>query len=115
MTLARASTRRRTTRSGSRRSRGSRARLSNLLTEHGFKDIAHARHLSNRVEPEVVEGKPTVTMPHLEVGERYILYTTGTDAAPVVQACSRYAAGDSLVTERTALGRPMQTYPAPRR
>lgn len=53
--------------------------------------------------------------PHLEVGERYILYTTGTDAAPVVQACSRYAAGDSLVTERTALGRPMQTYPAPRR
>lgn len=51
--------------------------------------------------------------PHLEVGQRYILYTSGTDAAPVVASCARYAAGPSLAAERTALGTPTQTYPAP--
>lgn len=50
--------------------------------------------------------------PHLEVGQRYILYTSGPANAPRVESCARYAAGDSLATERAALGAPRQTYPA---
>ncbi|MBK7152447.1 MAG: hypothetical protein IPH72_11935 [Sandaracinaceae bacterium] len=53
----------------------------------------------------------TMCPPHLEVGERYILYTAGSDAAPRVEACTRFAGGESLETERRALGTPTQTYP----
>jgi hypothetical protein len=53
----------------------------------------------------------TMCPPHLEVGQRYILYTAGSNAAPRVEACSRFAAGESLETERRALGTPTQTYP----
>lgn len=54
----------------------------------------------------------TMCPPHLEVGQRYIVYTSGTNAAPQVQACARYAGGEGLAAERTALGTPTQTYPA---
>jgi hypothetical protein len=50
--------------------------------------------------------------PHLEVGQRYIIYTSGPANAPRVESCARYAAGESLATERTALGAPTQTYAA---
>jgi len=53
----------------------------------------------------------TMCPPHLEVGQRYILYTAGSDAAPRVEACTRFAGGESLETERRALGTPTQTYP----
>lgn len=61
-----------------------------------------------------VQARVGVVMcpPHLEVGQRYIVYTSGTNAAPRIQACARYAAGDGLAAERTALGAPTQTYPA---
>jgi hypothetical protein len=52
----------------------------------------------------------TMCPPHLEVGQRYILYTAGSNAAPRVEACTRFAAGESLETERRALGTPTQTY-----
>lgn len=53
----------------------------------------------------------TMCPPHLEVGQRYILYTSGSNAAPRVEACTRYAGGEGLETERRALGAPTQTYP----
>ena len=51
----------------------------------------------------------TMCPPHLEVGQRYILYTSGPADAPQVARCSRFAAGPSLVTERRELGAPLQT------
>jgi len=54
----------------------------------------------------------TMCPPNFEVGERYILYTSGPNNAPRVQACARFAGGEGLATERSALGTPTQTYPA---
>lgn len=54
----------------------------------------------------------TMCPPHLEVGQRYILYTSGPADAPRVETCARYGAGESLGAERRALGPPTQTYPA---
>ncbi|MCA9534605.1 MAG: hypothetical protein KC593_13030 [Myxococcales bacterium] len=62
----------------------------------------------------VVQATLGLTMcpPHFEVGERYILYTSGPADAPRVSSCARYATGAQLATERAALGRPLQTFPA---
>lgn len=54
----------------------------------------------------------TMCPPHLEVGERYILYTAGTNAAPRVEACTRFAGGEGLEAERRELGAPTQSYVA---
>jgi hypothetical protein len=48
--------------------------------------------------------------PQLDVGQRYIVYTSGPDDAPRIERCARYAAGAGLAAERAALGAPTQTY-----
>lgn len=46
--------------------------------------------------------------PNLTVGERVILYVSGTPEAPRVEGCARYAVSSQLRAERRALGRPQR-------
>jgi hypothetical protein len=50
--------------------------------------------------------------PYFEVGQRYVIYTSGPADAPRVERCARYAGSHSLATERAALGRPTQRFRA---
>lgn len=58
----------------------------------------------------MVPAQPTMCPPHLEVGQRYILYATGPAGEPRVRSCSRYAAAAGLEAERRALGAPIRTF-----
>jgi len=59
-----------------------------------------------------VEAPDSMCPPHFAVGQRYIVYATGSEAAPRVRQCARYAAAEGLAAERRALGRPLRTFPA---
>lgn len=63
-----------------------------------------------RREVRVRSDQPSMCPPHLTVGERFIVYAAGTEAALEVRACSRWAQGDRLADERRSLGRPIRTF-----
>lgn len=58
-----------------------------------------------------IPAQPSMCPPHFEVGERYIVYTSGTPAAPRVSSCARYAGPTRLRSERRDLGPPIHTFP----
>lgn len=58
-----------------------------------------------------IPAQPSMCPPHFEVGQRYIVYTSGTPTAPSVRACTRYAGPTRLVAERRELGAPIRTFP----
>ena len=60
-----------------------------------------------------VEAPDSMCPPHFEVGQRYLVYASGSEAAPRVRQCARYAAAEGLAAERRALGRPRRALPNP--
>lgn len=58
----------------------------------------------------VVRAQPDLCPPHLDVGQTYILYATGTLAEPRITRCSRHATGAGIEAEREALGPPTRTF-----
>jgi hypothetical protein len=59
-----------------------------------------------------VQAQPTMCPPHFEVGQRYIVYASGTIQRPRVAQCARYAIASQLARERRELGNPIRTFPA---
>ena len=57
-----------------------------------------------------IPAPPTMCPPHFEVGQRYIVYASGTAAAPRVTRCARYAWPAQIEAERSALGPPLRTF-----